>query len=54
VLERLDLAAIRSRVWTRRHGDDGTGEESGARGVEDELTRSGCCGRSGAPLCGYL
>jgi hypothetical protein len=38
VPERLDLAVIGSRVLTCRGGDDGTGRERGARGVEDELT----------------
>jgi hypothetical protein len=38
VLERLDLAAFGSRFWIYGRSGDGTGEEGGASGMEDEMT----------------
>jgi hypothetical protein len=38
VLEQLDLAVFGSRFWIYGRSSDGTGEEGGASGMEDELT----------------
>jgi hypothetical protein len=51
---RLDLVAIGSRVWLADATVMELAEKAGVHCVEDELTQSGCSGRSGAPPHGYL